>query len=113
MAEEKGIAAAVHMAETPVGCMAAAHVCAAAGDNLLAMEYHAHDVDWWDSMVKGSTQPIVDRGWLKLKDRPGLGIEELDDEVLVSHINPQRPGLWKSTDEWDHEWSHDLSLIHI
>ena len=107
MAEEKGIAAAVHMAETPVGCMAAAHVCAAAGDNLLAMKYHAHDVDWWDSMVKGSTQPIVDRGWLKLKDRPGLGIEELDDEVLVSHINPQRPGLWKSTDEWDHEWSHD------
>ena len=38
MARDNGIAAAVHMAETPVGCMAAASVCAAAGDNLLAMD---------------------------------------------------------------------------
>ena len=107
MAEEKGIAAAVHMAETPVGCMAAAHVCTAAGDNLLAMEYHAHDVAWWDSMVKGSSRPIVQNGWLELTDRPGLGIEELDDEVLAEHINPKRPGVWESTEEWNHEWAHD------
>lgn len=107
MAEEHGIAAAVHMAETPVGCMAAAHVSAAAGDNLLAMEFHAHDVDWWDSMVKGNNTPIVQNGWLELKDKPGLGIGELDDAVLSEHINPNRPGLWKSTCEWDREWSHD------
>ena len=106
-AEEYGIAAAVHMAETPVGCMAAASVCAAAGDNLVAMEYHAHDVPWWDSLVKGSTEKIIQNGWLEIKDKPGLGIEELDDEVLMEHINPARPGLWLSTEEWDHEWAHD------
>lgn len=107
MAEEHGVAAAIHMAETPVGCMAAAHVSAACGENLLAMEYHAHDVKWWDSLVKGSRENIVQNGWLELKELPGLGIEELDDEVLAEHVNPKRTGLWKSTDEWDREWAHD------
>ena len=107
MAEDNGVAAAVHMAETPIGCMAAASVCAAAGDNVLAMEFHSFDVEWWDSMVKGSTEKIVQNGWLELKDRPGLGIEELDDEVLAEHINPKRPGMWEGTERWDHEWAHD------
>lgn len=107
MAEANGVAVAVHMAETPIGCMAAAGVCAAMGDNFLAMEFHSHDVSWWNSMVKDSDKPIIQNGWLTIKDRPGLGIGELDDEVLAEHINPKRPGLWKSTEEWDHEWAHD------
>lgn len=107
MAEEGGIAAAVHMAETPVGCMAAASVCAAAGDNLIAMEYHAHDVPWWRDLVLDSRGPEVENGWLALADKPGLGIERLNDEVLKEHMNPKRPGLWADTEEWNHEWSHD------
>lgn len=109
MAEENGIAGVVHMAETPVGAMAAASVCAAAGDNLLAMEYHANDVSWWNSMVKGATVPLIENGWLDVSklDKPGLGIEELDEEVLSEHINPNRPGLWEDTSAWDKEWAHD------
>lgn len=107
MAEDNGIAVAIHMAETPIGCMAAASVCAAMGNNLIAMEYHAHDVPWWKDIVKDSVKPVVENGHLAIADRPGLGIEELDDEVLKEHMNPRRPGLWKSTEEWDHEWSHD------
>ena len=87
--------------------MAAAHVAAAAGDNFVAMEFHANDVPWWNSMVKDALEPIVEHGWLEIADRPGLGIEELDDAVLAEHINPRRPGLWENTDSWNTEWSHD------
>lgn len=107
MAYDNGIAAAIHMAESPIGCMAAASVCAAAGDNVIAMEFHSHDVGWWDSIVKGSTKNIIQNGFITLTDKPGLGIEELDDEVLAEHINPKRPGLWETTDSWDKEWAHD------
>lgn len=107
LAEEHGVAAAIHMAETPIGCLAAAHVGIAAGDNFIAVEYHSNDIDWWDSMVKGSKEPIVQNGRIHLSDKPGLGIEELDDEVLKAHANPHRPGLWEKTDGWDDEWSHD------
>jgi len=104
---DHGIAGVLHMAETPVGCMAAAHVAAAAGDNFVAMEFHSHDVDWWHSIVKGWREPPIKDGWLTLPDKPGLGIEELDDEVLQAHINPERPGLWEPTEVWNTEWSHD------
>ncbi|WP_101908734.1 mandelate racemase/muconate lactonizing enzyme family protein [Marasmitruncus massiliensis] len=104
---EHGIAAAIHMAETPIGCMAAAHVSAAVGDNFVAMEFHSHDVPWWNNMVKGAKEPIIQNGWLTISDKPGLGIDELDDEVLRAHMNPKRPGLWESTDTWNQEWAHD------
>lgn len=107
LAWEHGIAGVLHMAESPVGCMAAAHIAASAGDNFVAMEFHSNDVPWWDSMVKNAVTPIVQNGWIELSDKPGLGIDELDDEVLREHINRQRPGLWESTAAWDNEWAHD------
>lgn len=106
-AEQYGIAAVVHMAETPIGCLAAAHVCAAAGDNLIAMEYHSHDVSWWNDIVKGTDGPIVKDGFITLSDKPGLGIDGLNDDVLKEHMNPKRLGLFESTGQWDDEWSHD------
>jgi L-alanine-DL-glutamate epimerase and related enzymes of enolase superfamily len=107
LAGEHGIAAVIHMAETPIGCMAAAHVAAAAGDNFVAMEFHSNDVPWWDSLVKGDKEPLIQNGWMHLSDKPGLGIDELDDEVLRAHMNPKRPGLWEDTSAWDNVWSHD------
>ena len=50
-AEECGVAMALHMAETPVACLAAVHV-AAATNNFLGLEFHSNDVDWWSDMVK-------------------------------------------------------------
>lgn len=107
MAGENGIAGVLHMAETPIGCMAAAHVAAAAGDNFVAMEFHSNDVPWWHRMVKGWEKLPIENGWLKVPEKPGLGIEELDDEVLKAHSNPKRPGLWEDTSSWDGEWAHD------
>jgi len=106
-AEDAGIATVIHMAESPVGCMAAAHVAAASGKNFVAMEYHSFDVSWWDSIVKNYEQKIVCDGWIKVNNKPGLGIEDLDDDVLKEHAILENGKLWISTEDWDNDWSHD------
>jgi L-alanine-DL-glutamate epimerase-like enolase superfamily enzyme len=106
IALEHGIAMAIHMAESPVGCMAAVHA-AAASENFLALEYHSADIPWWDDLVEGPSKPIVDKGFITVPQTPGLGIESLNDECIKAHLDPGRPGLWEPTDRWDGEWSHD------
>lgn len=107
LAQDYGVAMAIHMAETPISAMAAAHV-ATATENFLAEEFHSVDIPWWNDMVKkGVRTPIVDHGYIHVPDLPGFGIEELDDEVLKEHVHPDYPDLWKSTDEWNNDYSHD------
>ena len=43
MAQDHGVAMAIHMAESPIAAMAAAHV-AIATENFMALEYHSVDV---------------------------------------------------------------------
>ena len=105
-AEECGVAMALHMAETPVACLAAVHV-AAATNNFLGLESHSNDVDWWSDMVKDTEKPKIVDGFMAVPEKPGIGIDELDDEVLAEHIHPEIPGLWESTDEWNDWISHD------
>ena len=95
-AEECGVAMALHMAETPVACLAAVHV-AAATNNFLGLEFHSNDVDWWSDMVKDTEKPKIVDGFMAVPEKPGIGIDELDDEVLAEHIHPEIPGLWEST----------------
>ena len=106
MAQDYGVAMAVHMAETPVTAMAAAHSLAAT-ENFLVCENHSVDVDWWDDITIGTPKKIVQNGYIQVPDKPGLGIDDLNDEVLAEHLNPKYPELWKSTEEWDNEFSHD------
>lgn len=107
MAQEYGVQMALHMAETPIGCLAAAHA-AAATENFIACEFHSSEVDWWEDMVKvGPGKPIVDRGFIRVSDAPGLGIEELNDEVLKEHLHPEYPDMWASTEEWERCVSND------
>ena len=105
-AEECGVAMALHMAETPVACLAAVHV-AAATNNFLGLEFHSNDVDWWSDMVKDTEKPKILHGCMAVPEQPGIDIHELDDEVLAEHIHPEIPGLWESTDEWNDWISHD------
>lgn len=106
IADENGVAVAIHMAESPVGCMAAVHA-AAAMHNVLAMEFHSVDVPWWQDIANGLPRPLIRDGFIDVPDAPGLGIESLNDELLARHINPDIPGLWESTDEWNREFSND------
>ena len=105
-ADEHGVAVAIHMAESPIACMAAVHA-AAAMHNVLALEFHSVDVPWWKDMVNGLPQPLIENGFINVPDAPGLGIESLNEELLAKHINPDIPGMWESTDEWNTEFSND------
>ena len=106
IADEFGVAVAVHMAESPIACMAVAHVCAAMR-NVLAMEFHSVDVPWWSDIVVGLPKPIIQDGYCTVPDKPGLGIDALNEEVIKEHINPQIPGMWEETSKWDKEFSND------
>lgn len=106
LAQEHGVAMAIHMAESPIGCMAAVHA-AAATENFLALEYHSVDVPWWDDLAVGLPKPLVRDGFINVPDAPGLGIEALDEGVIAAHLHPGIPGQWEATDQWDNDWSHD------
>ena len=106
MADEEGVAVAIHMAESPIACMAAVHA-AAAMHNVLAMELHSVDIPWWQDLVKGLPEPIVKDGYITVPDTPGLGIEALNEELIAEHVHPEIPGLWEPTDEWNSEFSND------
>ena len=105
-AQEFGVAMSVHMAESPIACIAAVHACAAT-ENFTALEFHSVESDWWSSMVTGLPDPIVDDGFITVPQGPGLGIESLNDEVLAKHLHPRFPELWASTDAWNDEYAHD------
>jgi len=106
MADENGVAVAIHMAESPIACMAAVHV-AAAMHNVLAMELHSVDVPWWQDLVEGLPRPLIKDGFITVPDGPGLGITGLNEELIAQKINPAIPGLWEPTDEWNTEFSND------
>ena len=105
MAEEYGVPMAMHFAGTPVSCMANVH-CAAATLNFLALENHSLDVPWWSSMVlEGVNKPIVNKGFIEVPDRPGLGVT-LNEDVIKLHLKPGT-GYFLPTPEWDQEKSWD------
>jgi L-alanine-DL-glutamate epimerase-like enolase superfamily enzyme len=106
LAQDYGAAMAIHMAETPVAAMAAAHV-AAATENFLALEFHSVDVPWWDDLVKTPSAPIIRGGYIEMTEAPGLGIEDLNDEVIRAHLDSTQKDIWVSTEQWNNEYSHD------
>lgn len=106
LAGEYGVAMAVHMAESPIACLAAAHT-ATACDNFLALEYHSNDVPWWNDLVNGPAKPIVKNGFITISDAPGLGIESLNDEVIRAHTHPSLTEPWLPTEEWNTRYVYD------
>ncbi len=106
MAGEKGVAVAIHMAESPVACMAAVHA-AAALQHVLALEFHSADVPWWSDMVNGLPKPLVQNGYIQVPETPGLGIESLNEEMLSKHLHAQFPVMWEPTDKWNREFAND------
>lgn len=103
MAQEYGVPMAMHFAGTPISCMANVH-CAAATENFLVLENHSVDVPWWNDMVEGVEKPIVNKGFIKVPDKPGLGVT-LVDEAVKQHL--LEPGYFEPTPQWDKERSWD------
>ena len=42
--------------------------------NYIAFEYPIGQPEWWYDIVEGLPNPIVERGFIKVWDRPGLGV---------------------------------------
>ncbi len=104
LAEEHGVSMSIHMAESPVGCLAAVHV-AAATRNFMALEVHSVDVPWWGELV----QPVlrIENGFLAVPDAPGLGIESLNETLIAEKLHPDFPAAWAPTEQWNNEWAND------
>ena len=91
------IRTAVHMAGGPINSMATVHMCATI-DDFLAMENHAVDMPWWQDLVNGPEKPIVNQGYVKVPDTPGIGVE-LNEEVVKQHL--REPGYFAPTPEYN------------
>lgn len=107
MAFKYGVPMAMHFAGTPVGCMANVH-CAAATRNFLALENHSLDVPWWQDLVNGLEKPIINKGFIKVPETPGLGVT-LNDEVVKQHLLPGTE-YFAPTPMWDERQSADDAL---
>ena len=101
--QELGVPMAMHFAGTPVSVMANVH-CAAATENFLVMENHSVDVPWWDTLVEGVEKPIVNKGYISVPDRPGLGVT-LNDEAVKQHL--AEPGFFEPTPQWNTDRTND------
>jgi L-alanine-DL-glutamate epimerase-like enolase superfamily enzyme len=102
-AQEYGVAMAMHFAGTPVACMANVH-CAAATENFLVLENHSVDVPWWGDLVEGAEKPIINKGFISVPEKPGLGIT-LNEEVVKQHL--LEPGYFEPTPQWNTDRTND------
>jgi L-alanine-DL-glutamate epimerase-like enolase superfamily enzyme len=105
LAQEYGISMALHMAGTPISTMASVH-CAAATENFIALENHAVDTAWWNTLVTGLPNPIIQEGYIKVPETPGLGVD-LDEEAIREHLDPDRPVYFDSTEQWNESKTND------
>jgi L-alanine-DL-glutamate epimerase-like enolase superfamily enzyme len=76
----------LHNISGPIGTMAGVHLCAAI-PNLLALEWHAASVPFFDDLVKGAEAPMIRDGKIVVPGRPGLGID-FNEEVGYKYRKP-------------------------
>ncbi|HLI01173.1 MAG TPA: mandelate racemase/muconate lactonizing enzyme family protein [Acidimicrobiales bacterium] len=106
LAEEHGIAMALHLAATPIATMASVHI-AAATNNFLVLEHHAADVEGWSDLVTGLPSPLIVDGYIDVPDTPGLGFDDVNEDALRRFADPADPSLFAPTDGWGAEISND------
>jgi L-alanine-DL-glutamate epimerase-like enolase superfamily enzyme len=97
--QEYGVPMAMHMANSPVSAFASVHV-AAATENFLVLENHSVDRPEWDDIVDGVEKPIVNKGFIKVPETPGLGFT-LNEEMVKKYL--REPGYFEPTPQWDNK----------
>ncbi len=105
MAQKYNVAMACHMCETPVAALATAHM-GVATDNFIAMEFNAPGDPTWGDMVTGLERPVIENGFVTPSEKPGLGFDDTNDEVLETYLMPGTT-LWEDTERWNGEYSND------
>lgn len=79
VSEAAGLPVAPHGPASPVGNVAAAHVCASL-DNFSILEFSFGEVAWRAELIEPAEQ--ISKGQLSLSDAPGFGIR-LNDRMLA------------------------------
>jgi galactonate dehydratase len=72
---------APHNVSSPLGMMAACHVCASVA-NFYVLEFHGREIPWWNDLCEGD-KPFIRDGFMHVSERPGIGVE-LNDDVAKS-----------------------------
>ena len=106
LAQEHGIAMAMHMAGSPISALANVH-CAAATENFLVLENHSVDYPKWNNLVEGLPNPLIQDGYIQVPEAPGLGFSDINEELFREHLDPNAPIFFESTEVWDREQSWD------
>ena len=106
LCDKYATAMAIHMAESPIGFMAALHA-AASIRNVLAVEFHSVDCPAWENLINGPEKPLIKDGFAAVPDAPGLGIESLNEEFIEANLHSKFGPAWQSTDSWNGEWAND------
>jgi L-alanine-DL-glutamate epimerase-like enolase superfamily enzyme len=88
-ADGQGIPVAPHNISSPVGTLASAHFCAAI-PNFLALEFHASHVPFWDDLVEGAEKPLIQDGFIRVSEKPGLGLK-LNEDVARKYARKGEP----------------------
>ncbi len=88
-ADVHGMPVAPHNISSPIGTLASAHFCAAI-PNFLALEFHASEVPFWNDLIEGATTPLIQRGFITIPEKPGLGVT-LNEEVARRYARKGEP----------------------
>ncbi len=98
-----GIKTMMHCAGSPIGTMAMVHTAATIRE-FISLENHALEIPWWQELITGVEKPIIQKGRIKVPDKPGLGVE-LNDEVAKKYLRePEylyKSGYFDPTPEFD------------
>ncbi len=62
------------------------------------------EYDWWDSLIDGVEKPILNKGYIKVPEGPGLGFT-INEEAFKEHLIDKN--FFDPTPEWDNERSQD------
>ncbi len=110
-AERYGIPTALHFAGSPIAFMANIH-CAAAISSFVALENHAVDLPFWKGLVTGLEEPLMEGGYVKVPEKPGLGVdlnlEGIQENLRSGELfgpteawNTPKLGFWQPDRRWD------------
>ncbi|WP_316823821.1 mandelate racemase/muconate lactonizing enzyme family protein [Pedobacter miscanthi] len=80
MMEAYNVLLAPHNPNGPLSTLASAQVCASV-PNFFRQEFMFNDVPWRDEVITHPIADMVQNGYLKLSDRPGLGVDLIEEEM--------------------------------
>jgi len=94
MMEAYNVLLAPHNPNGPLSTMASAHVCASV-PNFFRQEFMFNDVPWRDEVIDHPIKDMVKNGHLVLSERPGLGVDLIEEEMLKHPgVVEPRPGFY-------------------